>query len=76
MGYVTFKNCKRVSPLDKFEYRKFLKVDTVTGNKKFFEDHPQLKEFAKPLLYPGYASEVQRQHNASLKEQQEELKRQ
>ena len=60
MGCLTFKNCKRVSPLSKFQYRKYLKVDTVTANKKFFHDYPHLKEFAKPFLPPGYASEVKR----------------
>ena len=36
VGNLTFKNCKRVSPLEKFQYRKKLAIDTVTGNKKFF----------------------------------------
>ena len=60
MGSLTFKNCKRVSPLSKFQYRKHLKVDTVTANKKFFNDYPHLAEFAKPFLPPGYASEARK----------------
>lgn len=64
VGNLTFKNCKRVNPLVKFVYRKHLKVDSVTANKKFFQDNPHLIEFAKPGLPPGYASEVQRAHTA------------
>ena len=60
VGNLTFKNAKRVSPLEKFKYRKYLKIDTVTGNKKFFHENPHLKEFAKASLPPGYASEAKR----------------
>ena len=60
VGNLTFKNCKRVSPLEKFQYRKKLAIDTVSGNKKFFNENKHLKEFAKPGLAPGYASEAKR----------------
>ena len=36
VGNLTFKNCKRVAPLEKFAFRKRLNVDSVTANKKFF----------------------------------------
>ena len=76
VGNLTFKNCKRVSPLEKFQYRKRLNVDSVVGNKKFFHEHPYLKEFAKPGLAPGYASEALRKAQADKKQEEEELKRQ
>lgn len=76
VGNLTFKNCKRVSPLEKFQYRKRLNVDTVVGNKKFFHEHPHLKEFAKPGLAPGYASEAYRKAAAEKKLEEDELKRQ
>ena len=76
MGCLTFKNCKRIAPLQKFQYRKFLKVDTVTANRKFFNDYPHLAEFAKPFLPPGYASEVRKTHEDAVKEHQDEIKRQ
>lgn len=60
VGNLTFKNCKRVTPLDKFNYRKRINTDTVGANKKFFTDNPHLKEFAKSGLYAGYASEMKR----------------
>ena len=76
VGNLTFKNCKRVSSIEKFQYRKRLNIDTVTGNKKFFHENAHLQEFAKRGLAPGYASEAFAKHAAALKEQQEELKRQ
>ena len=57
-GFITFKNAKRVARLDKFNYRKFEKIDTVRANKKFFEINQHLKEFAKPYLPAGTASDV------------------
>ena len=63
---MTFKNSKRVSPLEKFAYRKHLKVDTVTANKKFFHDNAHLKEFAKPGLPPGYASEIKKAQQTAM----------
>ena len=75
VGNLSFKNCKRVSPMEKFQYRKRLNVDSVTGNKKFFHEPPHLKEFAKPGLAPGYASEANRAALAAKKEAEEELKR-
>lgn len=69
MGCLTFKNSKRVSPLGKFQYRKTLKIDTVSANKKFFHEYPHLKEFAKPFLPPGYASEIMRQREEAHKKE-------
>lgn len=74
VGILTFKNSKRVTPLEKFAYRRRVTTDTVSANKKFFTEYPELKEFAKPGLYAGYHSEMKRQHETAHKEQQEAMK--
>ena len=43
-----------------------MKVDTVSGNKKIFNENPHLKEFAKPGIHPGFASEYKRQVQANI----------
>ena len=73
LGFITFKNAKRVAPLDKFKFRKFQKIDTTKANKKYFHENPHLKEFAKPFLPAGTASEAQKEYDILLKEKEEQM---
>lgn len=75
VGLQSFKQSKRCSPMEKFQYRRHQKIDTVTAHKKFFNQCPHLIEFAKHGVPAGTVSEMIAAQAAQREKQLEDQRR-